>query len=547
MNFINKINKYLLEQYPLIWNTRLVWMLGVNTIVHLLFFIIGFYSVNGLEDLKIEHGLDNYFFDTSNVYYNVLISIFILLIWIIYYLRNNAFKNLYSVKKGMLFKQFCIVLLIFFISTTQYFSFKTGLKAKIKSLYSWHKVDADIKTFNKANLFLMQNEDDYEIDKKQYPEPFPLKVAINYNNALEENIDTTKIYLKHDGSFLQFYKLRSDSVIQELNTYTQRYSNHNFKNRIVKDISAFKVFLNPSLLNYSTVKYDYGQDVISSRSLLNYYQNTLQNKDDAAIKEVLKATLSLAKKYNIKHNLTVENWFPLIDNKPYYLLKTLINNSDPSEEDISGMIYKGDENERNSSIPYSKNLYLDFNNLDNFFNNVHEAYFDEFNNGLFNFFIIFSIFLAVLIFVFKTTNLKAVLLSFVASLVVLVLIVWLMSSVRNLFENSKYTEHVIMISVSFVIILFSIISYVLKWKKIIISIFWSLVLFAIPTFFFFIATCYSKYLQVVYLELHPNNYSYKSDFEIWFDSYGFWVIILIWILTIYIYAFYIRKLKARAS
>lgn len=552
MNFINKINKHLLEYYPLIWNTRLVWMIGVNIIVHLLFFVIGFSSVSGLEDLKEHSSLNAFFFDTSNVYYNVLISIFILLIWIIFYLRNNAFKNLYSIKKGMLFQQFCIIFLIFMISTTQFYSFHKGLKTKIKSLYSWQKVDKDIKDFNSVSLFLIQDQDNYEIDKKKYPKPFPLRVAISNNGLNINNIDTSKSYIKHKGSYLQFYKNKKKSLNKEriANSYysENRVFENSVLNRNVINVDEFKEFLFPSLFNYSKELFSTGQDSLAYEILLKRYQKILENKEDSEIKNELKTFISLAKKYEIEHNLDIKTWFELINNKPNYLLSELINTSKPNKKDDFNYMLGEDEinNSRfGTNIPYSKTLYVNLDDTDHFFKNVHAAYFSVFEIEYFYSLFIFSIILSILLFIFKTTDIRTLLLSFVASLVVLVLIVWLMSSSRGLLGNSVYREYFIMLFISFIIILFSVISYLLKWKKIIVSIFWSLVLFAIPTFFFFTSMSYIKYLKNSYLELHPKNYSYKSSFETWFDIYGFWAIVLIWIITIYIYSLFIRKLKAR--
>ena len=38
--YFTKIDQYLLENYPTIWNTKIVWMLLVNVIIHILFFFI---------------------------------------------------------------------------------------------------------------------------------------------------------------------------------------------------------------------------------------------------------------------------------------------------------------------------------------------------------------------------------------------------------------------------------------------------------------------------------------------------------------------------
>lgn len=360
MNVINKTNKYLLENYPLIWNTRLVWMISVNILVHLLFFSIGFSSANNLEDLKNNYSLNSFFFVSSAIYYNFLISIFVVLVWFIFYLRNNAFKNTYCLKKGMLFKQFCIIFFIFFISTTQYFSFKKGLITKIKTLYSWDEVNKDIKTFNKVALFLVQNQSDYEIDKKKYPKPFPLNVAFTDSNKLNENVDITKPFLEYKGSKFQFYEIDEElwDKNTENNNLLNEYNKYDFKYRIVKDVSEFKALLHPSLYNYSKTKFTTGQDSIESKKLLNYYQDILEKADEFSIKEELKKGIYLAQKYQIKHNLNIPEWYQLINNQPNYLLKELINVNDPNLKDVNGFYYNNNYSNNNSTFDIGRDCKL---------------------------------------------------------------------------------------------------------------------------------------------------------------------------------------------
>jgi hypothetical protein len=48
-----------------------------------------------------------------------------------------------------------------------------------------------------------------------------------------------------------------------------------------------------------------------------------------------------------------------------------------------------------------------------------------------------------------------------------------------------------------------------------------------------------------YKELNLEATDYKSSFEISFDNYGFLAIILLFILSVFMYSLLIRKLKAR--
>ena len=62
MNFITTLNKKLLENYPLLWNTKIIWMVLVNLIIHFVFFLIGYLTVNNLADIKSQYNLESFYF-----------------------------------------------------------------------------------------------------------------------------------------------------------------------------------------------------------------------------------------------------------------------------------------------------------------------------------------------------------------------------------------------------------------------------------------------------------------------------------------------------
>lgn len=558
MNFIKKINKYLLEHYPLVWNTRLVWMLGIGILTHLLFFLLGHTTIQNIADLKDQYQLTNYYSNTSIVYYNVLISIFILLVWILFFLRNNAFKNLYALKKGMLFTQFCYIFLIFFINITQYYSFKQGLIAKVKQLYNWKEIDRDIKAFNRTALFLTQDYDEYEISKKRYPIPFPLKVA--YENKEDRrllSIDTSKQYIEYNGFYFQFYRVNETLLEKDVERLGRdNVYRHEFKYRDVEDVSKFKELIHPSLYNYSREIFVYGQDSLAYQQQLKRHEEILNGADEKIIKSNLKEFISLASKYEIKHNLTVYNWFLLIDNKPNYLLKELINSVDPKKrydynysseeniyEDVKALSGRG-EMDYIASVPYSKTLYCNLVGVDNFFKNIYTAYNPKFEKDLLYLFVVFSFILGLVLFIFKTTNLKSLLLSVVAAIAVMVIIVLSMSYARKFglnFGLYAYMEIIVFMMISLVILLFAWIAYARRWRKIVVSILFSLGIFAVPSVLLSLVNLYNKYVRIL------NNHisGYRNPFMEWFDTYGFWLVMFIWLIAVFMYCKYIKLLKVR--
>ncbi len=580
MNFIKKINKYLVEHYPLIWNTRLVWMLGIALLLHVTFFIVGYNYVNTQEDIVAVTNLESFYYDTSVVFVAILLSIIILLVWIIYYLQNNAFKNLYTLKKDTLFTQFCVIFFIFFINTSQFYSFNAGLKLKIKNKFDWQEIDTDIKEFNKLSLFLLQTKSDYNIDNKKYPAPFPLEYSSviykHYKNH-DISIDTTKSNFYHNNYYYQFYKLDKKRILEDSKkTNLVINKRNNFKYRTVFDVFKYKNLIDGSLLNYSKELYSYGQDSTDSKNRLKFYETLLNKKDEKEIEKTILPFFDLAKKYHVKHNLNKKDWLYLINTKnDYVLIERILNfkpgiedkerfksdyyrvvpkydtvslakrkkkelfflRNDPLTEDGKSAIVRRTEREYFSKIPY-----CDLGRLDIFFKNVHEAYNSNPSIKILYALIIITFIVSLLLFLFKLTNIKTLLLSFVSGSILLIIILLLIeyvSSYKQNYRNTSFLEICSFLLIGISITIASIISFIRRWKKLITAILFSLTLFIIPLLLVAMISLYEKYERSKYLyqDFH------KNTFLIWFDAYGFWVVIGIWLLSIGLYTIPIRKWK----
>ncbi|SNR15853.1 VIT1/CCC1 transporter family protein [Tenacibaculum jejuense] len=583
METIKKINKYLVEHYPLIWNTRLVWMLTFAVVLHLAFFIAGYFSVNTQKDVSSHYSLEGFYFDSPAILIGVLISIISLLIWIIFYLKNNAFKNFYPLKKGTLFIQFCILFLIFFTNITHYYSYKKGITTKIKVLYDWENIDADIKKFNNAAIFFLKNRSNYTIKAKQYPEPFPLQVvSTERTDYLGVTIDTTRAYLRHDGEFHQFFKIDEELIAKDSknNVFTEDgiydeesyvRNNQPFKYRIVYDISSYKELITPNLYNFSQEFISYGQDSIDYRNRLIHYQKLLDKKDESVISNELDQFYNLAKQYEVEHNLKKEDWLYLInlendykyiiniqDRKPqkyeinklklnYFKTKKrvdtiLIPNTQhkkdylyysrfPKTADGKSVLIEKDYDEYFDYIPY-----CDFGRLNIFFRNVYYTFHPTFDIASLYAFIILSLIFSLLIFLFKTTDIRNILLSVVAAGIVLIFGILLIYIADKYLGFNNRIGIFIALLLNILIVVFSILGLIGKWRKTLVSILFSLALFAIPLVVLF------SYLYYRELLGYPDRT--KDLFILWFDDYGFWFTIIIWIISIYFYSKSIRKWKA---
>ena len=128
------MKKYLLEHYPTIQNTHIMWVLPLAILGQVLFFIGGFCIVNN-DTLKDKYY--NIYYDGVPLILNLILSALLLVTWLIYLFRNNAIHHFYPLKARQLFGQFISYFLIILLSTSFTVSFFVGQKAKAY----WHYTD----------------------------------------------------------------------------------------------------------------------------------------------------------------------------------------------------------------------------------------------------------------------------------------------------------------------------------------------------------------------------------------------------------------------
>ena len=132
---MKKIEQYLLERYPSLWNTKVVWLLGIALCAHLFFFLFGFFSVNE-EDFSTKYfGTIEKFFPIAFLL-NFVISTLLLVGWLVQMSKNNAFKHFYPSNALKLFGQFVQYFLIVFASISFFISFVMGEDVRFRCHYS---------------------------------------------------------------------------------------------------------------------------------------------------------------------------------------------------------------------------------------------------------------------------------------------------------------------------------------------------------------------------------------------------------------------------
>ena len=156
---IKSLYKSLLLKHPLLWNLKLPQVLVFILLSHGLFFLFGFFSVAHISQFKYIQR-----FDSSTVALNLiggLILLLALIIWLMWYLRNNAFKQFYPVSINDLRKEFTIVFLIFLFGLPIFHTYAFGKHLHLKLIAREVNVYEDAKVVNLARHFLPINASDF--------------------------------------------------------------------------------------------------------------------------------------------------------------------------------------------------------------------------------------------------------------------------------------------------------------------------------------------------------------------------------------------------
>ncbi|MDO5969727.1 hypothetical protein Q4Q35_07895 [Flavivirga aquimarina] len=584
---IYKINQYLLENYPIIWNTKLVWVLSSTLILHILFFIFGFLAITNPKILH-EYGAKSIFFENGTIFISIILSTLILVTWLIFLFKNNAFKSFYPTSRVKLFKQFLIYLIITFFSTTFYISYNFGVKSYISSKYDDERIEKEIIISNSASLFFSEKITDYTINQRRYPHPF---------NTLYCETISKGIHTDNDSLFLSFldFKYRFYTLYKKKGTLDQGFKDSTYKGFVYHktqdsvrtyfykdslfDISSFVQTNSPSYFNYSKIfyqssddklaydvieynytnqlyeyeyeydNYSYQQDFNENQELWNKQgYDLLKRNNSDEIKQILADFLMVSDTYEIRHNLTADEWFKMVyhpnDN---FELKHLIRTA-PKET-----IQFADTEPKTAIDTFYKNhitdYYLDNNALHYVFDNIKEIKASNPLQESIHFFIWFSFFFSSLIFMFRVTGLKALLFTVISSgiLTVFVTLLTVLFSYITKFNDNNSGYFVSYLTLILGAIILSIpIFYSKKLKKLVVAICLNMSISGFILYVFLIITIISLHQSDACVGNYSFDFNNKDCFNL-MGSLGVnwsYVLFIINLLFIYFYSGVIKNWKA---
>ena len=593
-NRINSINQYLLERFPIAWNTRILWMLSAALVVHLFFFLFGVVTLIDPVSLQGYNVLQSYF-KNGMLFLGIVITLLLLVVWIVTLFRNNAFKNFYPTSPWDLFKQFCAYVVIIFACTSFYYSYTLGLQAYIISVYPQERVEKEIRVANDSDMFRSESIYNYTLDERI----LPITLDTLYCEITESRIDTLQPYLTFKGEQYQYYTFNKITVPKNNNDLvrvidTRMYVPKNekkpqngytkyqidsldsmslrkevgdstitfyFKDKVV-DMTGILKTAEPSYYNYTSIFYEkdknqydyedyntYNDDYsieeqsrsnpIDSSTIVQVksYHKILDSNNAKQIKTLLKDQLDLLDYYGVRHNLTVDTWFEMVYHPSDFPVKHLILNSKKS-------LYENNflDEDATAFETYASNLeskrYMEKQDLHEVFENLDKVHDTNIFKGSVHFFIWMSFILATIIFIFRTTGLRELLFSIVASgvtFIIIGLICVLITYGSGSFGGEDYVFAYVPLIIGFAVFTITFLAYK-SMRKLVSAIFLNITFVYLLPWLFLIIGIISMHQQAACNRRYDYNYDYElcttllEQLGIWW-SYIFIVAGFIWIFV----------------
>ncbi|VXB66428.1 conserved membrane hypothetical protein [Flavobacterium sp. 9AF] len=273
---LKNIQKQLLLKYPLLWNTKFIPMLILGILFHLLYFTLGY--IDGTIDFSNQQNIN---LETFTVLFGILFSIITIILWLVFYFKNNALKSFYKKSKEAIFYEWLQIFIICLLLTSFYLPFHFGKQLHQKSYFSLEETKNRCRIISNADFFIDGSFGATEIDS----------LASGLIDSLGNKVDLYK-----DNQ----YTGRQDYIYFDYVLFKgKKYNQYSLVNRNIFD---FKI---------NTEEEDSIQRIT--------VQNWLHTHDIVAVKNLMESHLKILKEHHLETNLTLEKWFEITYNSPDFV------------------------------------------------------------------------------------------------------------------------------------------------------------------------------------------------------------------------------------
>lgn len=374
------IQDKLLISNPLLWNLKIVPFAVIALFFHLIFFIIG-YGNGEVTFADDYYSYYDYGYDTGIViFFSVIVSILIAIVWLVLYSRNNAFKSFYPKSNFSLFKEFLYILLFCSLFSSFTLTYLMASDFRTRNYYSEQEIAKKLEILSLSSAFLD-------------------------GSFVESNYVSVQV----DGQYTN--KQRTDFQYRD-----RTYSLNSLMNKRVETDSYY---------------------IKSSDSVMNSrVKNWLYENRKDSVKWVFNEVMKMTKEHNLQTNITAEKWLSLVYNYPKFEDYTIVNKSKAQESHPYETVPYADSTtavvvETVEPARQTSSYYVPYEPLTDSYRKIAKAHqHPSIDSEALYFYLYFAISLALAIFSFKVTSGRNWMIALV-SLGVVSLIVGIISAFSN--------------------------------------------------------------------------------------------------------------------
>ena len=444
-----KIQKYLLIHQPLLWNLKIVPALVYSIIIHAIFLILG-YSNGGINFSENEDSFSNVAGEGTLMFFCVLVSILSLLLWMVFYFKNNALKSFYPKNNFTLFKEWLLMLFISLLLTTFLVSYFYGKEARIRSYYSEAEAKKRCETLAMGSFFVNGSYAYYQNNEVLETEVTPeVKAAAPMKESQINDsisfVDSSKIYFEYKG---------------------KRYLNNSLLSKNINDYS----FL------------DSKKDSILKDRVKTWL---VKNQKDSVL-NLFKNYLKIAKEHNLKASIDENKWLELTYDFPTFEKYKIIGSEERDtyyEDNYNNNKPKIDTSQQyittinNQQFLYNK-FYVPEKQLHYNYKKISDSYQNpDINTATFSISLYVALGISLLLFSFRVTSGKNWLIALV-SLGILNIIIGIITAIFG----SEYVYLSAMLLVFLILLIYFLVIIYRKKSKEISGITLNSMLWMLPTF-----------------------------------------------------------------
>ena len=231
---LKKIQNYLLRNYPIVWNTKFIPM-GITVIIfNIFFFFFGLFVGEDFNDYELYSTFINSF-----LFYLIsfLASILILIIWLIFYFKNNGLKSFYPKNTKKLYLEWLLTFILISGNILYFYSYSQGIKFKVRSYASKEEVKKIKKLLSQIDVIIPDPDHQYKYEPETDKDSTSVHLSLlNYRygqNSAE--VKKVKIWL---------INRQQDSIRNLIQEYLRLQEKHHLKTNLTVD-SWMKLIYNP--------------------------------------------------------------------------------------------------------------------------------------------------------------------------------------------------------------------------------------------------------------------------------------------------------------